>query len=121
MNNGNNYTNNLGGGGTPNLGGGGPPKDSGGLLTMSTGGELPHSDTSNYLNSNISYNSEYLKNWGGSEILNVKNILEDTLLTTEAKNTKILEEFARLTNEVIKAKKEIAILKQKGEIPIVFD
>ena len=64
------------------------------------------------MNSNVSYTSEDLRNSGGAELMNVKNILEDKSLTPEERDNKVLNAFARLTNDLIEVKRENSRLKQ---------
>jgi len=80
-------------GGQPNPGGGRPPNNDGSLAVA--GGGIPHSNTDNSLNSNVSYTTDDLKNTAGSEFMNVKNILEDKTLSEEDRN-KVLKAFADL-------------------------
>jgi len=111
-------------GGLPPAGGSGPPggpgNDGSAAAAAATGG-ISHSDTNQSLNSNVSYTTEDLREFGGAELQNVKNILQDKSLTPKEKENKVLTSFARLTNELIEAKREISRLKQRGNIPIMFD
>ena len=108
------------GGGIPGGSPGGPGNDgSVGAVAVASG--IPQSDTNQSLASNVSYRSEDLRSAGGAELVNVKNILQDKSLTSEQKETEVLKAFARLTNELIEAKREISLLKQKGNIPMILD
>lgn len=73
------------------------------------------------MNSNVSYTTDDLRSFGGAELLNVKNILQDKSLTPKEKENEVLKFFASLTNDLIEAKKEISRLKQQGNIPLMLD
>jgi len=82
-------------GGQPNPGGGTPPPNNDGSLAVAGGG-IPHSNTDNSINSNVSYTTDDLKQTAGSEFINVKNILQDKTLSEEDRNNKVLKAFADL-------------------------
>jgi len=107
------------GGGLPGGSPGGPGQ--GGSTLGAIIGGLHQSDTSQSLNSNVSYTSEDLRNSGGAEIQNVKNLLQDKSLTSKEREVEILKAFARLTDDLIEAKREIRRLKQQGNIPLMLD
>lgn len=107
-------------GGMPGGSPGGPGND-GSVVAVAGASGIPHSDTNQSLVSNVSYTSEDLRYSGGAELLNVKNILQDKILTPEQKETEVLKAFTRLTNELIEAKRQISQLKQKGDIPMILD
>jgi len=106
-------------GGQPNPGGGTPPPNNDGSLAVAGGG-IPHSNTDNSLNSNVSYTTDDLIETAGSELQNVKNILQDKTLSEQDRNNKVLNAFADLQKELIDAKRDVKNFKTKGEIPIVF-
>lgn len=106
-------------GGQSNPGGATPPTNNDGSLAVASGG-IPHSNTDNSINSNVSYTTDDLKQTAGSEFINVKNILQDKTLSEEDRNNKVLKAFADLQKELIDAKRDVKNLKTKGEIPIVF-
>ena len=112
----------VGGNGGPSGGDNGGPSGGGpngpGSGPAVAGGGIPHSDTQGSLNSNVSYGSNDWSNAAGSDILNVRNILEDKTLTDQERNDKVLTAFAETQQKLIDAKKEIATWKKQGIIPI---
>jgi len=88
---------------------------------VATGGGIPHSETNQSLNSNVSYTTDDLRLSGGAELKNVQNLLRDKSLTPEQKETEVLKSFARLTDELIEAKRKISQLKQQDNIPVILD
>lgn len=104
---------NPSGGGGPTPGGPNPPHGSENL-------GLPKSNTETSMNSDVSYTSDDLKQAGGSEMLNVKNILEDNKLSAKEKNDKVLRAFAELQQKYIESQKQIATLKKQMDVPLVF-
>jgi len=104
---------NPSGGGGPTPGGPNPPHGSENL-------GLPKSNTETSMNSDVRYTSDDLKQAGGSEMLNVKNILEDNKLSAKEKNDKVLRAFAELQQKYIESQKQIATLKKQMDVPLVF-
>jgi hypothetical protein len=102
------------GGPSPGGGGGGPE-----TLTVKGGG-LPKSDTSNTLDSNVSYTNEDLEQVVGADMVNMKNIVKDKNLTQADRDTKILVEHASKLQELLRAKMEIARLKKSEVVDIVL-
>lgn len=51
----------------------------------------------------------------------MQNLLRDKSLTPEQKETEVLKSFARLTDELIEAKRKISQLKQQDNIPVILD
>ena len=107
-----------GGNGDPSGGGNGGPSGGGPNGPAVAGGGLPHSDTQGSLNSNVSYGSNDWSNAGGSDLINVRNILEDKGLTPQERNDKVLAAFAETQQKLIDAKKELARWKKVGTIQI---
>jgi len=56
-----------------------------------------------------------------AEIENVRNIFQDTSLTSKEKELAVLKEFSRIHDELIEAKLKISELKQQGSIPVILD
>lgn len=104
---------NPSGGGGPTPGGPNPPHGSEIL-------GLPKSNTETSMTSDVSYTSDDLKQVAGSEMLNVKNILDNNKLSPKEKSDQVLRAFAELQQKYIESQKQIATLKKQMDVPIIF-
>lgn len=103
------------GGPSPGGGGGGGPE----TLAVKGAG-LPKSDTSNTLDSTVSYTEEDLEISGGADMVNMRNIVNAKDLSEEDKNTKILAEYAKKVTELREAQMQIARLKNSEVVKVVI-
>jgi hypothetical protein len=105
-------------GGVPNPGGGpNPPQDPNTLGVVQSSG-LPKEDSKSSLWSDVSYTTDDLRQAAGSELVNIKNILNDKSLSEEQRTDKVLEAFTKVHNELVDIKRELANLKKSGYITI---
>lgn len=82
---------------------------------------LPRDESSNTLGSNVSYTSSDVDNYVSSQVVNIKNTLEDPNLTTSQKTEEVMKQVAEMADDLREAKKEIKNFKQSGQIPIIFN
>lgn len=88
---------------------------------LNTNSSLTRDESSNTVNSGVSYNSDDLKEAVAPEVVNASNIMDNPNFTSKEKKEEIMKTIARMSNELIETKRQLKIAKQNGTMQLKLD